>query len=618
LSFRKDLLRSAIFVGVITFAVFARVLTCDFINYDDLDYVTENSLVQKGVTREGLSWAFGNLHGKATYWHPLTWISHMVDCQVFGVNPWGHHLGNLLFHTANAVLVFLVFSRLTGMASLSMVASLFFALHPLQVDTVAWVSERKNILSVFFALLSILAYSRYAEKRRLIWYALALIGFGASLMSKPSLVIMPCVFLLLDFWPLQRLSLLDSRFAWRGMKLMAEKLPFFALSAGSALVTVLGHEELGIVTTGGAFSLSNRIQNAIVSYGRYLKKIVYPDDLAIFYPHPGQWPAAVIFGTGLLLVLLTAGAFLQRKKRPWLLVGWLWFLGSLVPTLGIIQVGPQSMADRFVYFPMIGISIALVWGANELSEGYGLSKWINMALSCAVLGLLTALSFRQIGYWKTSRTLWQHALDVTPRNYIACNNLAEAWVQEGQPARALPLVNEAIQRNPIAVEAWCHRGNIYRDLGRSVEALTNYSVAARLAPRWPDVPLLMGQVEEARSNWQPAIEHYQRAVDLDPKSVPALNNLSWLLATAPDAGQRDGRRAVQAALKAAELTSYRMPMVLGTLAAAYAENGQFKEAIDTAGAAIAIANASGNRALAERNIELRELYSAQKPFHQKG
>ena len=615
--FRKDLIIGSTLVGVLTFLIFARVLTCGFTNYDDLDYVTENTIVRKGISWDGLVWAFGKLHGRATYWHPLTWISHMIDCQLFGLNPRGHHFGNLLVHSLNAVLLFIVLAQLTGRTYLSVTASLVFALHPLQVDTVAWVAERKNVLTVFFALLALLAYTRFAKSRKVLPYVLSLLAFAACLMSKPALVVLPCVFLLLDFWPLRRLPDLSLQHARLGLGLIGEKLPFFALSLGSALITILGHEGLGIVTTGGAFSFFNRAQNALVSYGRYLKKAVYPNDLAIFYPHPGHWDIGVIVGVGLLLVCVTAICLKRLKESPWLFVGWFWFLGSLVPALGLIQVGSQSMADRFAYFPLIGLAVAGVWGVNELLQKYRSAFWLNVSIACVVLGYFAGFSLRQTGYWQSNRALWEHALAVTPRNHVACNNLADAWLQDGQPALALPWVDEALRLNPNAVEAWCHRGNIYRALENPSAALTNYAVAARMAPKWVDIPLLMGQVEESQSKWQSAIEHYAHAVELDPQSALALNNLSWLLATAPDPAVRDGRRAVQAAVRAADLTSRRLPVYLGTLAAAYAENEQFDEAVAAANAAIARAAALGNRALAEKNIELRALYLEHKPFHQR-
>ena len=601
---------------MVTAAVFARVLTCDFINYDDVAYVTENETVQKGLTWEGLAWAFGNLHGKATYWHPVTWMSHMLDCQVFGLNPAMHHLGNLVLHTANAVLLFLVLAQMTDRLWESCAVALLFALHPLQVDTVAWVTERKNVLSVFFALLCLGAYTRYARTERKRWYAAALALFAVTLMCKPALVILPGVLLLLDHWPLGRLQIqkeaIRSPAVW---KLLWEKGPFVALSLASAAITILGHESLGIVSTGGAFSLSNRVQNAIVSYGRYLMKTVWPTGLTIHYPHPGQWPLFSVIGDSLFLIVLTILAVMQLRRRPWILTGLFWFIGGLVPAIGIIQVGPQAMAERFMYFPIIGLGIAVVWTTADLCEKFHLNRRICLPVAVLASVALSALTVRQIGFWKNSKTLWEHALQVTQWNYIAENNLALELLKAHQTDLALEHARAGALLNPHAPEIWCQLGNIYKAQENWPVAITNYQKSAELNPKWLDIPLLLAQAFERVGETSKAIEQYRRALALDPDSTVALNNLAWILATDADPRVRNGAEAVRLARRLCELTHEQTPMYIGNLAAAYAENGQFDEAVRTAGRAAERARARGDQKLAERNLELQQLYARQKAFH---
>ena len=629
----------AVFVALVTLAVFGRVITCDFINFDDIEYVTDNPVVQKGLTTEGIEWAFARLHGKATYWHPLTWMSHMVDCQLFGLNPTMHHLTNLLLHTANAVLLFLVFVQMTGRLWPSAAVALLFAVHPLQVDTVAWVTERKNLLTVTFVLLSIGAYTRYVRQRQWRWYICAVFSFALGLMCKPALVALPAILLLLDYWPLKRIFAgivanehggnstsglkggrggmsktaqlgPSSTSAW---KLLAEKLPFFALAIGSSAITILAHRGLGMLSR-EMVPLSARIANAIVSYGRYLKKFVFPRDLIIHYPHPGYWPADYIFFTAAILVAISAFAFAQWRQRPWLLTGWLWFLGSLVPAIGIIQVGPQAMAERFVYFPIIGLGIAIAWTAAALWEKRGLNRGSGFMAGAALCVVLSALTIRQIGFWRNSITLWEHAIAVNSHNYVAHNNLSDALLQVKQIDRALDEAQTAATIAPTSPEPWCQLGNVYKAKENWPAAITHYKRAAQLLPEWLDMPLLLAQAYEAVGNIKGAIEQYNRALTIDSNSTVALNNLAWILTTTEKPALRDSAKAVQLAKRACEITRNSVPQFIGTLAAAYAANGQFDAAVRTAGQAVEAARAVGDQALAERNLQLQQLYAQHKPY----
>src|ERR1035437_73681 len=384
-----------VLLAAATVAVFWQVSRHEFVNFDDPAYVTYNPMVQQGLTWSGVAWAFGNLHGDTTYWHPVTWLSHMLDCQLFGLKPAGHHLTSLLLHTLNVVLLFVVLRRMTGRRGPSAIVAALFALPPLQVDSVAWIAERKNVLSAFFFLLTLWAYDRYVkcgvrsaecgvQKSQAehptsniqhptpnltdhasrftfhvsFFYLLALAFFACGLMSKPTLVPLPFLLLLLDFWPLQRIQLSDlNAQSARFRGLVLEKLPFLALSAASIVVTIRAYESLGALLSTDELSLSARLANVPVACVLYLRKLVWPVDLSVFYLHPGSWPAGVVALSTLLVLVVTAVALGQARRRPYLIVGWLWFLGMLVPVSGLVQAYVQAMADRFTYLPLIGVLV---------------------------------------------------------------------------------------------------------------------------------------------------------------------------------------------------------------------------------------------------------------------
>src|ERR1039458_9547141 len=376
-----------------TVAVFWQVSRHEVVNFDDPAYVTHTPMVQQGLTWPGVAWAFGELHGEATYWHPVTWLSHMLDCQLFGLKPAGHHLSSLFLHTLNTILLFVLLRRMTGQRAPSAMVAALFALHPLQVDSVAWIAERKNVLSTVFFMLTLWAYVRYVEDGRQktkasaahlkssithhpsLFYALSLVLFALGLMSKPMLVTLPFVLLLLDYWPLQRCqpalgSLKPSARRFHPSSfilhpLLLEKLPFLALSAASSLVTIQAHASLGALVSAEQLPVSYRLANAVVAAALYLRKLVWPVDLSVFYMHPGQWPAEAVFGSALLLLGLTALTVWQARRRPYLIVGWLWFLGTLVPVIGLVQAHVQALADRFAYVPAIGVFVMVVWAAAE-------------------------------------------------------------------------------------------------------------------------------------------------------------------------------------------------------------------------------------------------------------
>ena len=458
---------------VITFALFSRVLSSDFINFDDGTYITENPMVQNGLTSTSVVWAFTS--GYASNWHPLTWISHMVDCQLYGLNPQGHHLTSLLFHIFNVLLLFLVLRNITGAVWRSAVVAALFAWHPLHVESVAWVAERKDVLSTFFWLLTMLAYARYAEESKVqspkskVYYGLALVCFALGLMAKPMLVTLPFLLLLLDFWPLRRIYDPDAKACGAGLrftiyeptdlqtassfkapsgplasptshksqityrKLILEKVPFLLLAIASSVVTFLVQKTGGAVASLEALSFGQRIANALVSYIRYLGKMVWPRDLAVFYPIHHAWAAWQWAGAGLLIVAISVLAIAMIRQRPYFSVGWFWYLGTLVPVIGLIQVGGQSMADRYTYMPLVGIFIIFSWGMADLL-GRGQLRRMNLAWAVIVPVLVACLMVTrsQTSYWKDSITLFRHAIAVTTDNTLAHVDLGRAFGQGRQ------------------------------------------------------------------------------------------------------------------------------------------------------------------------------------------
>ena len=541
----------ALLLALATLALYWPVTRHDFINYDDDLYVTANVHVQNGLTLENLKWAFS--HVVLGNWHPVTVLSHMLDCRLFGLQPWGHHLTSLLLHALNTALVFLLLRTLTGAVWRSLLVAALFGWHPLRVESVAWVAERKDVLSAGFGFLSLLCYARYArgtesriqnpesrnrkaEARRIAsGYWLALLFFACGLMSKPMLVTWPFVMLLLDYWPLKRFAggqlkvtgspapnLQPSTF---NSQLLTEKIPFFVLAAAASLVTYLVQKQEGAVMTVDHFPPGARAGNALMAYGRYLGKTFWPADLAVFYPHPGYWPRAEVLLAGVLLAGLSALVLVKRRRQPYLLVGWLWFVGTLAPVIGLVQVGEQAMADRYTYIPSVGVLIMSVWGAYELTRRWR-HQVILLALASAVaLILCFALTREQLGYWQDSETLFRHALDVTQNNHIAHNNLGDALLEKGQADDAIRQFQEVIRLKPNDADAYNNLGNALGEQGRIDEAISDYHEALRLKPDNASAHYSLGAALEAKGQTDGAISQYQEALRLNPDDVAAHNNL---------------------------------------------------------------------------------------------
>jgi hypothetical protein len=420
-------------LGAITFAVFGQTLRHEFIDYDDNDYVFNNPVVERGLTLKGIFWAFSFHAGN---WHPLTWLSHMLDCQLYGLHPGGHHLTNVLLHTATAILLFLVLRQLTGALWRSAFVAAVFAIHPLRVESVAWVAERKDVLSGLFFMLTIGAYVRYAQRPGSpARYGLVVLLFALGLMSKPMLVTLPLVLLLLDYWPLQRVE--------SAGRLVLEKLPLLALSAAACVATLLA-QRTGIQST-GSFSLLHRLGNALVACMVYLGQMVWPAGLAVLYPFPhnGPPPEEVALA-GIVLAGLSAFAWAARRTRPWLLTGWVWYFVMLLPVMGIIQVGRQAHADRYTYLPQIGIYVAVTWLVAE----WRLSRAAFGGLMTGVLAVLMVCAWRQTAYWQDSETLWTRDLACTTGNDVAQYDLGDALLRKGKAAEALSHYQEALQIEP--------------------------------------------------------------------------------------------------------------------------------------------------------------------------
>jgi len=570
---------------VATLALYNPVNRHPFVNYDDDRYVTENLHVHDGLTWDTIAWAFtateqGN-------WHPLTWLSHALDWQLFHRNATGHHFTSLLIHAANAVLLFLFLAYATGRVGPSWLVAALFALHPINVESVAWVAERKNVLCTFFFFAALIAYSWYARKPDWRRY-LAFAGlFALGLMSKPMVITLPVVLLLLDYWPLGRIRGLPSGtppIAQAPLsRLLVEKLPLLVLSAASAWITMQAQRAGGAMRSAAQFSLGVRLENALVAYATYLWKMIWPSHLAPLYPHPGaSLPVWQLVISALVLLAVTVAVFRFRPRR-YLLTGWLWFLGTLVPVIGLVQVGDQAMADRYAYIPLVGIFVMLAWGAADLADSrqIGLAaRWIPAA--CILLALALATN-RQLSYWSSNYDLWTHALAVTDRNFIAQDNLGGALLLLDKPDEAYSHFQAAAQINPsdpmshsnlgaylqehgrlpeameqydrtisltsdagLLAATYANLGTAYRKLGEDGKARENYDQALRQNPNQSSAYLGLGQLLEKQNQLDDAIRNYSKAVELNPTDTGFL-----LLGHALE---RVGRRAealaaYQAALK---------------------------------------------------------------------
>jgi protein O-mannosyl-transferase len=520
---------------VVTLTVFNRASQNSFVNFDDDGYITENQHVRAGLTWETARWAFTT--NAQSNWHPLTWLSHVVDYQLFHFNPAGHHYTSVLLHAVNAVLLFLLLQGATGFTWRSLMVAALFAIHPENVESVAWVSERKNVLSMLFFLLAMLAYARYARKPAAKSYLVVAILFAAGLMAKPQVITLPFVLLLWDYWPLRRMGADSADTSSNSLPtrplsfLFREKLPLLALSAASAIITLKVQAAGGAVRSQVEYPFWVRIENAIFSYTRYIGKALWPAHLSPMYPHPGEslrWWAVL---GALLLLILVSGLVYMRRRHRFLPMGWLWLLGTMVPMIGLVQVGAQGMADRYAYLPFIGLFILVCWGVAEWARQVRLSQqWLAFS-GVLVLAAFAALSYRQVGYWHDSITLWSRALQVTDGNFVAHDNLGNALIYQGRFDEAIPHFRAAIAINPKDPLGHVNIGAYERQHGHLQEAIEHYQTALSLTSDKRLQATVYGNLGSAYRHlhdYPRAKESYQAALQLDSENSVALIGMGVL------------------------------------------------------------------------------------------
>jgi protein O-mannosyl-transferase len=664
------------------FLVFRQTTNYDFVNLDDPDYVTKNTTVQEGLTWNGVHWAFTNFD--AANWHPVTWLSHMLDCSLYRLYAGGHHLTSVLLHAAVAILLFLVLRQMTGDFWPSAFVAAVFAVHPLRVESVAWISERKDILSGLFFMLTLAAYVAYARRPFSIWRYLVVVAmFAFGLMAKPMLVTLPFVLLLLDYWPLGRMprrsespheptrcpdncsTLSPTR--WRGSctaspqqespplqrfprRLIAEKMPLLLLSAISCAVTSLAQTKA--IVPVDVLPISVRVANAIVACVAYIGQFVFPVGLAAFYPHPGAslpvWkPVAAL----LVLLAVSATAVAGRRKCPYVFVGWFWYLGMLVPVIGVVQVGLHAMADRYTYLPQIGLAVALAWGAAQLTLDWPYRRLACGVVSVLILAALIGSAWRQTAFWSDSITLWNRALACTSKNTMAHHNLGVALDKINQHEAAIEQYQKALALQPNLSEARYNLGMAFDALDRIDEAILQYREVLKCNERLGKAHYLLGvdlslcgKRDEAlaefhrtleldfndasacynigviwkqKGNPAEALKWWRKAIRLQPNDIAILDEIAWTLAACPDASVRNGTEAVALAMRAIDLSDGNQPTLFATLAAAYAETERYAEAIVAAQKAIEIAEKNGDKVAVDTFRVQLKFYRAHTPYRER-
>jgi len=508
-------------LALVTLAVYLPVLYHGFVEYDDQQYVTDNPQVQAGLTWHGLIWAFGFHAGN---WHPLAWLSHMLDCQLYGAQAGGHHLTSLLLHVAGTLLLFSVMNRMTGALWRSAAVAALFAWHPLHVESVAWVAERKDVLCAFFWMLTLWLYVRYADKTSAGRYLLTLGSFALCLMAKPMAVTLPFVLLLLDYWPLARVPVAVQHGAII-RRLLLEKIPFLALVVGGCVLT-LHAQQIAIVSAAG-LPVSSRLAHTLVAYDHYFWAMFYPVRLAVYYPYVLNLAVGTVVFAGSVVGLVTLLAVIYCRSRPWLIVGWLWFLGTLVPVIGLVQVGDQAWADRYTYLPLIGLFVPLVWLTAELIKNALVLRALAVTAS---LTLLAATSL-QLTHWKNTWTLFDHANRVTEDNYMAVTVLASQLAQQGKLDEAMALYHQALSYKPTFPEAHFFLGNAFDKAGRLDDAVAEYEKALWFKPTQEQTHIFLGIVLGKQKKYEAAITNYQAALVLNPDSAVTHNNLARIYHT---------------------------------------------------------------------------------------
>lgn len=624
---RKQTILIYIALALLGIIAFEEVRKCGFV-YDDRAYVQENEHVKAGLKCDSIIWAF--THSHVGNWHPVTSISHMLDCQLFGLNPLGHHLTNLLLHTINVLLLFWVMKKMTGATWPSAFVAAVFALHPLRVESVAWVSERKDLLSGLFWMLTIAAYIRYARGTGITNYLLVVLSFSLALMTKPMVVTLPFVLLLLDYWPLNRLRRKpkdttimspqgEPTVSCSVLKLILEKLPLFIMAAVVSVVTFLIQKDSGALFSIKNLPFSARIANASIAYISYIGKMIWPRHLAVLYPHPlGSLPAWQVAISFLILAGISVLVIYTARRRPYLLTGWLWYLGTLVPVIGLVQVGSQAMADRYTYLPSIGINIIVAWGIGGISANWSNRKTALAVSAAIVLAVLLVCTRRQVRYWENKITLYGHTVSVTKNNHMMHNNYGSALFKAARFDEALEQYRQAVQSKPNYFEARVNLGKTLLAQKKFHQAVKYFINLLRLRPDHIETSeLLIKTLLDDTGDIKAAVQEHYRMLQLRPDRVETLNNLAWRLATTEDANLANPTDALKFAQRACELTDSSNPQILDTLAAAYAAAGRFAEAVTTAEKALNLAQTQNDGELAGQIEDRLKLYKANQAYRQR-
>ena len=632
-------------LAVITLAVFSRTFHFGFVNYDDGTYVYENTAIQKGLTWSGIGWAF--THTVAANWHPLTTISLMLDYQLYGLNAGPYHVTNVLLHATAAILLFLVLNTLTGALWRSAFVAAVFAIHPLRVESVAWIAERKDSLGGVFFMLALGAYVRYARRPFSLGnYLMVALLLALGLMCKPMLVTLPFVLLLLDYWPLKRFdkSANEPSRLFIVRKLLLEKIPLLMISALGCIAALMAQKNAVAPVT--EVGLPLRISNALASYAIHIEQMFYPAGLVVYYPLGDHMPMQEAVISLALLLVISAGVLVS--KRRYLLVGWLWYLGMMVPVIGLVQVGSAAHADRYTYLPQIGLSLALTWGIAELCSRWRHYQPIFGSLAAATIGVLGFVCYNQTSYWRDSELLWNHTLACTRNNAVAHNNLGMAFMSEGKVTDAIGEYLKALAIEPAYTLVHFNLGVAYGQNGDWDKAIEQYQKAVELQPDYlparnnlGDALLRTGQTGKAIEQLQEAfkqspksalvcnnlgfiflrigqpgkaVEQFQKTLVIDPNDLDACHYLARILGTCPQAELRNGPRAVELARKANALSGGKDPDIVNTLSAAYATAGQFSDAIAAAQQAMQLAAGRGDTVTINQLQSEIALYQANQPL----
>lgn len=527
--YKRDQLKLILVLAIATLAVYLQTTSFSFITYDDPVYVTENVVVQKGLSLEGVVWAFTGIRGGA--WMPVTWLSHMLDCQFFGLKASGHHLVNVLYHLANSILLFLLLNRLTAEFWKSTMVAALFALHPLHVESVAWIAERRDVLSLFLGFLSIMAYMCWLEKGGVGRYLLLVLCFIVGLASKPMLVTIPVLLLLMDFWPLRRLKIegpVDLWGQWSSFRLLlVEKIPLFSVALASGFITVFAEDQGGTLGSLTEYPLSFRVGNAVLAYVRYLGMTFWPLNLLPYYPFPKTISFWLAGGALLILTLISIGCYVSLKSRPYLAVGWLWFIITLLPVIGIIQQGSGfALADRYTYLPLIGLFIMVAWGGGEFAERWGAKPHRIRLISVMVLAVMMVITFFQVGHWRDTTTLFSYTIALDPENKIALSQLGVQAREQGNYPVAYRYLNKAAALYPDDFEAQGNQAKLLWLMGRNDDAIRYFAEAMRISPKSAAPYADSGIIKAEQGDFAAAIVYLEKAIALRPNDLDLRLNLA--------------------------------------------------------------------------------------------